>query len=209
LLRGAAIGGVCAAGTAVIAIPILLWGSERAPEFYGAFTAAIVAAVAVVLGAYYQAFLVRRRDDELRKHEQFAEATDLCYWLDHAAVEMDFIANVLLGIGQHLSQEGQSTLDWPPDRYSEVVTSQFMNDLLARARAASRLPKEIAGPVAQVLYRSFTAIDRVHRLRGVPDAFRATADHVAKHEELARFEADRLRAARRLLEAHISARRDG
>jgi hypothetical protein len=51
----------------VTAVSFLIWGTTQAPAFYGAVTAAIVAASAVIAGAHYQAALVRRRDDELRK----------------------------------------------------------------------------------------------------------------------------------------------
>lgn len=204
LVLGAGIGFVCAAGAAMFVIPYLLWGHEHAPEFFGSFLAAIVAAVAVVLGAYYQAALTRKRDEQLRQQDQLADAVDLCHWLSHAATEMEFVADVLLGIGQHLSQERQTSLDWPLERYREVVSAQFMNELLGRAKTASRLPSNLAGPVSQVLYASFTVADRVYRLRGVPDQFRATADHIAKHEALARKMAGKLNACHEMLLTHIT-----
>ena len=76
-LRNLAAGAVWAGVGFAAAIPLLIWGSDKAPEFYGAFTAAIVAAIAVILGAYYQAELARRRDDAIAKQLQIAEATDL------------------------------------------------------------------------------------------------------------------------------------
>jgi hypothetical protein len=188
----------------VIVVSILIWRSNQAPVFYGTITAAIVAASAVIAGAHYQATLTRRRDEELRRQEQFAEAVDLCHWLEHAVIEMDFISSVLLGIGDHLVNQSKPQLDWPLEQYREVVSAQFMNELPARAKMASRLPNDIARPVAHALYRTYSIVDRIHRLRGVPDSFRATADHVSRHQELAFFEVKHLRDAHDLVEKYIN-----
>jgi hypothetical protein len=57
IIRGAAIGlGISASGVVFI-FPFLIWKSNQAPEYFGAFIAAIVAAVAVIVGAHYQAIL--------------------------------------------------------------------------------------------------------------------------------------------------------
>ena len=112
-LRGFGTALVGAAVGAVILVPFLLWGSGRAPEFFGAFTAAIVAAIAVVLGAYYQADLTRQRDNELRRQAQIAEATDLCFWLEYAANEMDFIAEALKATQNSLVKKTKTALRHP------------------------------------------------------------------------------------------------
>jgi hypothetical protein len=117
---------------------------------------------------------------------------------------MEFIAEVLLGIAQHLTEQDQNSLDWPMQQYREVISSQFMGELLSRAKSASRLPKEIGGPAARALYRTFSIVDRIHRMRGIPDTFRATAEHLARNETLARFETQRLRVVHGLLEAYLS-----
>jgi hypothetical protein len=198
-VRGAAIGMLCAAAIAVVAIPILVWGREGAPEFFGAFAAAIVAAIAVVTGAYYQASLTRQRDEEIRRQEQYAQAVDLCFWLDHAVSELEFIADTLAGISRHLEKEGASSLEWTQQRYREVVSAEFMNELPARAKSASRLPLPMAEPVAKALYKTFMRVERLHWRRGIPDGQIVTAIHIAEHEKVVRTEGERLRSAQQIL----------
>jgi len=205
VVRGGAIGLVCAAAGAVVAIPFLVWGSGKAPEFFGAFTAAIVAAVAVVLGAYYQAALTRQRDDNIRRYEQHAQAVDLCCWLDHAVSEMEFIANLLTTMGQHLEQEGKASLDWTVERYRDVVTAEFMNEMYARAKDAAHLPFSIAEAVSRSLYQSFMRVERLHWQRGVPSTFVVNSAFIAEHEQIVRKEAERLREAQALLSSYIRA----
>ena len=170
-MRNLAAGAVWAGLGFAAAIPLLIWGSDKAPEFYGAFTAAIVAAIAVILGAYYQAELTRRRDDTIARQAQIAEATDLFLWLEHAIGEMNFIARVLEGFGDSLNGDDANKLNMPLEQYREVVSSQFMEELRDRAKAAARLSPVLGVIVAPTLYDTFLAIDRIYRFRGAsPDA---------------------------------------
>lgn len=178
LLRYLASGAVWAALGFAAVIPFLLWGSDKAPEFYGSFVAAIVAAVAVVLGAYYQAELSRRRDDEILKQTQIAQATDLFLWLEHAIGEMEFIARVLSGIRDSLANKGETSLDMPIEQYREVVSSQFMEELRDRAKTAARLSPALGIIVAPILCDTFLAIDRVYRFRGSSPSFKPSAQNV-------------------------------
>jgi hypothetical protein len=205
-VRGAATGLFCAIGIALVLIPVLVWGRERAPEFFGAFVAAIVAAIAVVLGAFYQASLTRQRDDEIRKQEQHANAVDLVCWLDHAVSEMEFIADLLAKMSEHLEREGKTNLDWTANRYRAVVTAEFMNEIYARAKSAARLPSPVAEAVSRSLYQSFMRVERLHWQRGIPDTFVADIAHITKHEKLVRTEADRLREAQELLSLYVGGR---
>jgi hypothetical protein len=170
-VRSLAAGAVWAAVGLAAVIPFLLWGTDKAPEFYGAFMAAIVAAIAVVLGAYYQAELTRRRDDALAREERIAEAMDLFLWLEHAIGEMEFIGDVLSGFRAQLGEGSATELNFPLDRYREVVSSQFMDELRDRAKAAARLSPMVGVLVAPTLYDTFLAVDRIYRFRGAsPDA---------------------------------------
>src|ERR1700729_108730 len=103
-VRSLAAGAVWAAVGLAAVVPFLLWGNDKAPQFYGAFMAAIVAAIAVVLGAYYQAELTRRRDDEIARRQEIAEATDLYLWLGHAVGEMNFIVQFMQEIHDRLTR---------------------------------------------------------------------------------------------------------
>lgn len=198
-VQGAAIGLLCAAAIVVIAVPFLVLGSQRAPEFFGAFVAALVAAVAVIIAAYYQATLTRQRDEELRRREQYAQAVDLCCWLDHAMSELEFIAGTLVGISQRLSNEGATSLDWNQQRYREVVSADFMRELPARAKSAAQLPWSVAEPVAKSLYQTFMRVERLHWRQGIPDTQAITTAHLAGHEKIVRVEVERIRAAQQLL----------
>lgn len=205
ILRGAVLGLVCTAAAAIIAIPLLVWDSERAPEFFGAFTAAIVAAVAVILGAFYQHDLTRQRDEERRRRKQYVQAIDLCFWLDHAASELEFIADTLVEMSHHLKETGAFSLDWTQQHYREVVSAEFMNELPARAKSAAQLPWSVAEPVAKSLYQTFMHVERLHWRRGISDAQTITAAHIAAHAQIVRAEAARLRSAQQLLSEHTRA----
>jgi len=178
-LRTLAAGAVWAAAGLAAAIPLFVWGSDKAPEFYGAFTAAIVAAVAVVLGAYYQAELTRRRDDQIAQQDRIAGATDLFLWLEHAIGEMNFIAKILESFRDGLSQEGK--LDMPLDQYGEVVSSQFMEELRDRAKSCARLSPVLAIMVAPALYDTFLAVDRIYRFRGIVGDAQLDRKQIERH----------------------------
>ena len=166
-LRSLAAGAIWAAAGIAAMIPFFVGGSDKAPQFYGAFTAAIVAAIAVVLGAHYQAELTRRRDDEVARRVEIAEATDLFFWLEHAIGEMTFIADLLQSFHDQLGED--DVLKMPMEQYREVASSRFMEELRERAKSAARLSPVLAVAVAPTLYKTFLAVDRVHRFRGVPD----------------------------------------
>jgi hypothetical protein len=179
-VRSLAVGAVWAAVGLAATIPFLLWGNDKAPEFYGAFMAAIVAAIAVVLGAYYQAELTRRRDDEIAQREEIAAATDLFFWLGHAIREMEFIEDVLRRFHSNL-QDNESKLDLTLDRFREVVSSHFMDDLRQRAQIAARLSPRLGAEVAPILYDTFLAADRIYRFRGASETGMFSRETLDKH----------------------------
>jgi hypothetical protein len=74
---------------ALVFLPFAVAGTDKAAEFYGAFAAAIVAAIAVILGASYQAHLTRRRDDEVRVAELVVAAKEIFLWLDKSIFELE------------------------------------------------------------------------------------------------------------------------
>lgn len=165
------------------AIAILSWGTAKAAEFYGAFTAAIVAAVAVILGAYYQAELTRQRDKEIRLEEQAASALDLLYWLEHAIAELNFIVQLLVEVGEDFRAGKLDDKELPIEQFREMVSANFMNELLVRAKETTRLPPSIAQPVTKILYRTFTTADRVYHLRGGVEPFRPGQEKIDRYEE--------------------------
>jgi hypothetical protein len=182
------------------AVPIVFRGVSGAPEFYGAFTAAIVAAIAVVLGAYYQSELTRRRDDALLKQERITEAIDLCYWLNHASSEMEFIALILAQTRTWLTENGKTQVEMPLSQFREVVSSKFFEELLPKAKAAARLPAEISAMVSREIYSTFQAADRILLLRGASDSFRPTVDQLDKYLVVANRRCERLRDAFQAIE---------
>ena len=177
LIRALVTGAAWAVLTVAAIVPFLFWGTDKAPEFYGAFVAAIVAAIAVVLGAFYQAELTRKRDDEIRRTEQLSEATELYYWLDHAVQELELITQILNGFRDRLIA-GESKIEFPLDQLREIVSAKFMDELLLRAKTASRLPSAIAAAITETLYRTFTATDRVYKMRGAAPDFPFNLNHV-------------------------------
>jgi hypothetical protein len=165
-----------------VALPLYIWGSDRAPEFYGGFIAAIVAAIAVVLGSYYQAELTRKRDAALRDQERTASALDLLFWIENAADEMNFIAAILADMKDRVAvAPSDGALDMPLERFREVVSAKFISELPIRAREASQLPAGLSEPVTRTLYQTFRTADRVWHLRGAIDVYRPSLKALEQH----------------------------
>lgn len=182
----------------IVALPFLVWGTGKAPEFYGAFTAAIVAAVAVIAGAYYQAKLTRDRDEAIRRREALADAVELCYWLEHAADETGFIASILEEWLEHKQGTGEEFRP-PLDQLRQILTAPFMQDLPTRARAAARLPPDVCDFVSATLYKTLAAVDRIYLFRGASKDFLPTAEQLRKHLSITRHREEKLRVAHNLL----------
>lgn len=177
----------------ILAIPLLIWGSDKAPEFYGSFTAAIVAAVAVIAGTYYQADLARRREDEIARRDRIAEALDLFVWLEHAVGEMEFIAGLLERFAEDLGDD--DTLQMSLERYREMVSAKFMDELRDRAKSAARLSPALAGIVAPILYDTFLKVDRIYRFRGASDHAKFGRAELEKHLFITRRRIEKLEEA--------------
>lgn len=201
-LRTLAAGAVWAAVGLAAAIPLFLWGSDKAPEFYGSFTAAIVAAIAVVLGAHYQAELTRRRDDEIARRERTAEATDLLLWLEHAIGEMNFIAQVLERLRDSSGEEGK--LNMPLAQYREVVSPQFMEELKDRAKSCARLSPILAALVAPALYDTFLTVDRIYRFRGASEKAQFDRTQIEQHILVTKRRIEKLEEAQTKMENFLS-----
>jgi len=199
ILRYLAPGVLWAFAGFIFAIPLLIWGTDKAPEFYGSFTAAIVAAVAVIAGTYYQAELARRRDDNAARQSQIAEALSLFSWLEHAIGEMKFIEELLESFRDRTGEE--EALDMPADQYREAISSRFMEELRDRAERAARLSPALAAQVAPTLYKTFLAVDRIYRFRGTPANFKIGRQIIEGQLVVARRRIETLEQA----QAHVNA----
>jgi hypothetical protein len=203
VVRGAAIGLALAGGVGVVAIPFLVWGSEHSPEFFGAFAAAIVAAIAVVLGAYCQHDLMRKRDAERRDIELIGETIELMFWLDYAAKEMDFIAVALREIHTRMIECELSEIEMPVVEFRRVVSARFMDELLARAKEASKLPEKVAAPVVQTLYDTASQAERIYDLRVVSPAFKPQITDVETYIKIVQVRADKLHEAKEIIGVYV------
>jgi hypothetical protein len=116
---------------------------------------------------------------------------------------MEFIADTLAGMCRHVEEEGKSTLHLTSDQYRDVITSEFMNELVSRAKAATQLPLPVAEPLANALYKTFMRVERLHWRRGISDTMTLTSAHVADHELVVRIEVERLRNAQMALKDYI------
>jgi len=203
IVRGVATGLALVAGGTVVVIPFLFWGSSHAPEFFGAFTAAIVAAVAVVLGAHYQASLTRQRDDEIRKRDQTGEILELYFWLGHASQEMEFIADILDRMKARMAVSAQTKLPLPLQQFREITSSAFMDELLERAKAASKLPVDVSSVAVHVLYGTYTEADRIYRHRGATEDYHPPTEILEKYASVAHARAKKLEAASKEIELYL------
>ncbi len=195
LPRNLATGAVWVALGVAVVLPFLFWGTEKASEFFGAFTAAIVAAIAVIAGTYYQAELTRRRDNAILERDRVAEATDLFLWLEHAIDEMEFIASLLGRFRDNMGKSVDEKLDIPLEQYREVVSAHFMREIQDRAKTAARLSPELGLSVTPILYGTFRAVDRVYQFRGASNNFQPTREQVERHLTITGHRIEKLRDA--------------
>jgi hypothetical protein len=67
-----------------LGLPVVVFGVQGAPQFYGAFFAAVTGLAGVLVGALYNARLVRERDDRLERVKVLAAARIARSELGHA-----------------------------------------------------------------------------------------------------------------------------
>ena len=91
-----------------------------------------------------------------------------------------------------LSEKGQPLLQMPMDQFREVITSRFMDELMVRAKAASKLPFDIAAPVVHVLYGTYSEADRIYQLRGAKTDYQPQIEEIEKYANVALARAKKL-----------------
>ena len=196
LLAGAAIG-------FALATALTFWKSNNSPQFFGALTASLIAAAALVFGAFCNDFLARKRDEDARIRERIAAAIDLHFWLEHCAEELNFIASALERLQKRLIQGNKSTIDISIDQFKEVIASHFYNELLDRAKEASMLPPEMAGFIAAEIYKVFTTFDRLYSFKHASDKFLPSTDQVGQYAAVTISHKEKLQRASILLEQYL------
>ena len=202
-LRSIIFGTACATLGFAASFPLVVWQSDKAPEFYGAFYAAIIAAAALLFGTYFQDNLAKRRDEDQRTKDRIANALGLRFWLSHSVHELEFIAGVLERMKSRMTSQGTSNISMPLDQFREGVTSQFFDELLPRAKQAALLPPNIAGQITRDIYETFTATDRIFRLRGASSDFRPSADDIEQYLFLLNVRTAKFRRAADLVEEYL------
>lgn len=178
-------------------------GIDKAPEFFGAFAAAIIAAAALIIATFYQNDLNRRRDQDARDRDRTASAIDLCFWLNHCDYELEFIANTLAGIQEHLMAQGQTHSSLPMETFRTVISPRFFDDLIKRAKQAAELPAEIAGAITRDLYKTSTISDRIFLLNHAASDFRPSLKHIEEYIFLINLRREALQKGARAIAAYL------
>ena len=142
---------VAGAAFGLALLPFLVAGTEKAAEFYGSFAAAIVAAIAVILGASYQAHLARKRDEELRIADLVSTATEVFLWLERCITELERAAYRLDEFAKRSEAGAASTV---PMTY-EYFRIHFMpidaKDANEKLSLLSKFPIELALSVSSAI----------------------------------------------------------
>ncbi|MFM9863978.1 MAG: hypothetical protein ACKVRO_10255 [Micropepsaceae bacterium] len=73
----------------LLCLPFLLFGTQGAPAFYGAFFAALTGLAGILAGALYNASLTRRRDDRQERIKVLAAARVAKSELSHVLSSLD------------------------------------------------------------------------------------------------------------------------
>ncbi len=204
LLTAAIMGLVAGLALSIVALPIFIWGAKDAPSFYGSFAAAIVAAIAVILGSSYQHHLDSQREEHQREQDQIGIAIELSFWLRHAANEMTFVSSVLERMEEFL----RSKPDEPPsltlEQFRDIVTPHFFDELRAKARDGAKLPHELSRDVSRVIYATYTITDRILALRGAAASYRPTAEALSEYAKVTKTRAEQLVMAAQNIESWLS-----
>jgi hypothetical protein len=138
-------------GFALVFIPFLVTDTEHAAEFFGAFTAAIVAAIAVILGAFYQAHLTRQRDESLRIAELIVEAKELFLWLEQSVVALSRASYRLVAFAEKI---GTGTPPQVPLTYANFrvfLSPVSQEEAAARIRALAKFPIDLGLSVSSAI----------------------------------------------------------
>lgn len=186
-----------------LAFAVTFWNSTSSAEFFGAFAAAFIAAAALILGAFNQDYIERKREDDFRQQKQTADALDLCFWLDHAAQELDNILKLVREMRDTLVVDEKANLEMPLEQFREVVTAQFLKELPQRAKAASQLPPKLASIVSRDLYRAYALADRILFLRGASSAFKPSINALNSYVMLIDHQKGKFRRSTLLVEEYL------
>jgi len=76
----------------------------------------------------------------------------------------------MVNLRAELTKNDKTQTELPFDQVREIISVRFFNEL-TKASAASRLPFAMAGEVTKELYNTFTAADRIFRLRGASERY--------------------------------------
>jgi hypothetical protein len=191
-----------AAGFAIATL-VKFQGTDNSPQFYGAFAASLVAAIALIGGAFFNDSLSRSREEETRTRDRIAGAIDLHFWMDHCAAELDFIASALARLHAKLVSENKSAVDFSLNQFKDMISSHFYDELLDRAKSASKLPPEIAGFVTSEIYKAFTTADRILGLNHASEKFLPSTQQIDQYAKLVSMQKEKLKRTNSLVGEYL------
>ena len=117
--------------------------------------------------------------------------------------ELDFIAGALTKLHTKLVSENKIAIGISPDQFKQIISSHFYDELLERAKSASKLTPEIAAYVAGAIYNAFTSVDRILVMRQASDQFVPTNDQVLQYAEIIRAQKTKLERANSLIGEYL------
>jgi len=138
----------------LVFVPIFVWGTDHAAEFYGAFVAAIVAAGAVVGTTFLQARLASRERTALRKEEALIYALDTYVWLSKLISVFAFYETV---VGNLLTNDPKFQMT--ASQLRSNINIEVRNELCARTPLAAKLPGKTGHQLLNDLYLAIGLLD--------------------------------------------------
>lgn len=139
---------VIGVGLCVAVLALLYFPKDGAAQFFGAFLAAIVAAGAVIGNAYYQARLVRERDDRISAQRSRADLVRLIGFVSYAYTRSAQVEVVIKGAIESARAGSSSPRDAPvmikAGTLQAIGLFDFRESLDSYLQIASELPVDLA-----------------------------------------------------------------
>jgi hypothetical protein len=145
---------LAAAVLGIIFIPFAIWDTDHAAQFFGSFSAAIVAAIAVIGTTTLQAHFARQQRKEVRREDMLAEALELYAWMFGLAVDIGMVEKIL-------HSRRSSTPSMTVAEYRQNLPLDVRVRLRNRLVIASRLPQPYGHQVVDLLHKVDSVIDTI------------------------------------------------
>ena len=168
---------LCAAAFGLVLVPFLISSADHAAQFYGSFVAALVAALAVVSVAAFNAKLARQQRQEIRREEMLDGALGLYFAMHALAGNFFYLKTVIDG-----------WLELKP--VPEITVAELRKGIAHAGKTirdyfeiAARIDAPLGGDLCEALYLTVDAIEDI-KSQMIDDGYIYTLEQLKKRRDL-------------------------